>query len=153
MDNLIVLYSNRLNSFPDSELVDERSYDFDVKGSDNDLLHYIFGTNPLNGSPNGDLSVYLGENANPEVKRYIEMNLLKENGDNEGLSLSTEQTNAMRKVINDDDIAFFSRNHGETKEEYAYRIRNYLDDEKVKREKFKADKEYRDLVNRISNGK
>ena len=132
---------------------DEREHSFDVKGVDNDLLHYIYGSDPNTGCPTGDLSIYLGEKANPEIKRYIEMNLLNENADTGVLSLSTEQTNALRKVINDDDIAFFSRNHDETKDEYALRIRNYLEDEKARRAKYKADKEYKDLVNRIANGK
>lgn len=152
MSNLIVEYSRRFNQIEPTDMPDEREHKSDVKGVDNDLLRYIYGTDPNNGHLTGDLSVYLGEKANPEIKRFIEMNLLKENSDNAALSLSTEQTNALRQVINDDDIAFFSRNHGETKDEYALRLRNYLEDEKARRAKFKAEKEYKDLINRIANG-
>lgn len=153
MSNLIVEYSRRFIQIEPSDMPDEREHQSDVKGVDNELLSYIYGTDPNNGHLTGDLSVYLGDKANPEIKRYIEMNLLHENGDSDGLPLSTEQTNALRKVINDDDVAFFSRNHGETKDEYALRIRNYLEDEKARRAKYKADKEYKELVNRIANGK
>lgn len=153
MSNIIIDYARRFNQIEPTDMPDERENVSDVKGVDNELLKFIYGTDPNNGGLSGDLSIYLCDNANPEIKRFIELNLLTENSDGTGLSLSTEQTNALRKVINDDDIAFFSRNHGETKDEYALRLRNYLEDAKASRAKYKADKEYKDLINRIANGK
>lgn len=153
MSNLIIDYARRFNQIEPTDMPDERELRSDVKSIDNDLLNYIFGNDPNNGGITGDLSIYLGDKANPEIKRYVELNLFKDNSESDGISLSTDQTNALRKVINDDDIAFFSRNNGETKDEYALRLRNYLEDEKARRAKYKADKEYRDLVNRIANGK
>ena len=50
----------------------------DVKEADETLLDYIFGLDPNTKLPSGDLSVYLGDKANPEIKAFIQSQLLKD---------------------------------------------------------------------------
>ena len=96
----------------------------DVKEADETLLDYIFGLDPNTKLPSGDLSVYLGDKANPEIKAFIQSQLLKDLSEN-GSHLPTDVTNQF-KNISDDDIANFSRNHGESREEYGDRLRLYF---------------------------
>lgn len=93
----------------------------------------------------------MGDNANPEVKLFIQQNLLNENPNINGLdNLPTEVTNKF-KSLSDDDIAKFSRNNNESREEYAYRLRAYFAAERAKRAKDAADREYNKLVERVKN--
>lgn len=146
--NRILSYSNRFKSIEDVvPLVLDEEYKSDVKREVSPLLKYIFGVDPVTGHPTGDLSVYLGDNANPEISLFIERNLMKEVSSNtgNGLSLSTDEINKIRGTITDDDIANFARNHGETREEYADRIRGFLDRQKLEYQK----KKYSDELKRI----
>ena len=127
-----------------SESVSDDRYD--VHLSDNQLLDYIFGLDPVTQLPVGDLSIYLGDKANPEVRQFIELNLLQERSDEKGLfSFPDEVVNKYKSVITDDDIVAFTRNHGETREEYADRMKLYFLQEKKKR----ADYAYLDKLNRM----
>ena len=77
--NKIVEFANRLSYEPDMlETVDQVEQPDTVK-TDDQLLQYIFGCDPVTGLPIGDLAIYLGDDANPEIKAYIEKNLLKDN--------------------------------------------------------------------------
>lgn len=110
-----------------------RKTESDVKASDSQLLDYIYAVDPVSGIPQGDLAIYLGDKANPEIKSFIELNLLKPIESPEGLShLPTDVTNQF-KSLSDDDIAFFSRNHDESKEEYSDRIKLFFLKEKETR--------------------
>lgn len=102
----------------------------DVKEADYELLNMIYSRNPVDGLPSGDLAIFLSPNANPEVKMYIEQRLLQMRPEDSGANLPNEVLNKFKSTINDDDIAFFSRNHGETNEEFQDRLRLYLHDEK-----------------------
>ena len=86
----------------------------DVNDKDKALLDLIFSRDTVNGIPCGDLAIYLGDKANPEVKRFIEMNLLQPSVDTGGVDMSTEMTNQIRSSITDDDIARFSRGRDES---------------------------------------
>lgn len=100
--------------------------------SDNPLMNLIFSPDE-NGFLDGDLSHFLSEKTNPEVKAFIESQLLRENSDSSSsLSIPDDVLNKMKSTISDDDIAFFSREHNETPEQYAYRIGKYLHEEKAK---------------------
>lgn len=106
----------------------------DVVPSNNQLLDYIFGLDPVTQLPCGDLSIYLGDKANPEVRQFIELNLLQEVSDSKGFfSFPDEVVNKFKSTITDDDIAAFSRNHNETREEYADRMKLYFLQEKKRR--------------------
>lgn len=106
----------------------------DVDDKDKALLDLIFAKDPVNGIPCGDLAIYLSDKANPEVKRFIELNLLQ-SVDSAGPDLPSDVTNKIRSSISDDDIARFSRGRDETKEEYAVRLRKWFDDERERRRK------------------
>lgn len=101
--------------------------------SDNPLMNLIFSPDE-NGFLDGDLSHFLSEKTNAEVKAFIESQLLRENSNvsSSSLSIPDDVLNKMKSTISDDDIAFFSRDHNETAEQYAYRIGKYLHEEKAK---------------------
>lgn len=90
------------------------------------LLKMIFQPDEK-GNLQGDLTHYINNNTNPEVKAFIESQLMQDNktGSNP-LHISDEVLNKMRSVITDDDIARFSRNADESPEKYAYRIGEYF---------------------------
>lgn len=95
------------------------------------LLDLIFSVDPITGLPSGDLALYLSPNSNPDVRSFIESTLMLENTtDSNGLSIPDSVVNKLRSVISDDDIANFSRNHGETRDEYALRLHNYFESER-----------------------
>ena len=118
--------------------------DFDVVKSDDALLDYIYGADPVNGLPIGDLSTFMSDKANPEIKAFIQTQLLHESP-SVGSSLPTDVTNAF-KSLSDDDVAFFSRNTGESREEFADRIKLYFEKEKSLRKQEAKLKEMKRLI-------
>ena len=102
-----------------------------VESKENPLLNLIFAPNER-GCLTGDLSMFLSEKTNAEVRQFISQQLLTENPNQKGLSLSDSAVNALREHITDDDIANFSRNHGESPEQYAYRLGKFFSDEQGK---------------------
>ena len=111
----------------------------------NPLLDLIFQPNER-GCVVGDLSMYMSEKTNPEVRQFIEQQLMSSSSDGKGLNVSDEVLNKVRSVISDEDIAKFSRNHGESQEQYALRIGSYFSDEKAKNvAKAKFDREKKRL--------
>ena len=147
--NKLFLYSQRLTKGHTPLPLKRLHNDSDVVNIDSALLSYIFGNDPETGAPIGDLSVYLGDKASPEIKLYIEQNLLQPNMDNSSLSLPTDVINKMRSVITDDDIAYFTRNDKETREEYADRLRYYFDSERQKRREDKTRQTINDNLRRV----
>ena len=114
------------------------------------LFKYVFGTDPVTGNPVGDLSVYLGKDANPDIKMFIENMLMQPNqGVQSQLSMPTDVINQFN-TLSDDDFARFSRNHDETREEYADRIRSFLASERLERaknaERAKLKQEFDDII-------
>lgn len=145
--NRLLLFSQRLvpqigvSSVP----VDDKLAD--VKDKDSQLLDYIYALNPVTGLPQGDLAVYLGDKANPQIKAFIQANLMNEitEGKSE-MNFSQDVLNRFRDTISDDDIAAFSRNHGESKEEYADRMKLYFLQEKQKRSKQRYESQLKKLI-------
>lgn len=133
--NKLVLYNSRFNLaaevvYTDGEVLQK---DSDVKDKNKQILDFIFGVDPITKHPIGDIAMYLSDKVNPEVRLFIESNLLKDMTSNDGLSLDQDTLNAMNKNLTDDDIARFSRNHGESKEDYALRLKDYFEHEKYER--------------------
>lgn len=92
----------------------------------------IYSRDPVTGLPSGDLAMFLDEKANPEVKAFIESSLLKNNENlGDGLSIPQDMLNAARKVIGDDDIAFFSKASGESSTDYASRMNKFFDSQRA----------------------
>lgn len=125
----------------------------DVEEKDKALLDLIFTRNKQTGIPEGDLALYTNDKANPEVRRFIEMNLMTPVNSSDGLDLSTEQVNHLRSSISDDDIARFTRSRDESKEEYAERIRHWFDDERERRFKDKQKKQFEDDYRKAKEAK
>lgn len=141
----IVSYAKRFQ-YPKVKELKVKNLDVDVKNPQDTLFDLIFGVDPTTGLPVGDLSFYLGDKTNPEIKAFIQDQLLRENSISDGLSnLPTEVTNKFR-TLSDDDVALFSRNHDESNEEYAYRIRYYLSSERERRAAEKKQKEIDTLL-------
>lgn len=123
----------------------------DVKEANQALLDLIYGVDESTGLPVGDLSYYLGEKANPEVKFFIESQLLKENSQpGSSMDLPNDVVNRFRE-LSDDDVALFSRNHDETREEYAYRLKNYFAEERVKRAEERKQREIDKLIHGVKD--
>lgn len=138
MDRMIS-YSTRQapTDFMPDILPDEQ---VDVVKSIDPIFKYIYGTDPVTGHPIGDLSVYLGDDANPEIRNFIERQLMQLRNDvHSDTSMPTEVVNKFR-TLSDDDVARFSRNHDETRDEYADRLRAYFAEERVRRFKEAKDK-------------
>lgn len=145
--NKLFAFSQRLVPQTDIISTPAPANEPDVQATDSQLMDYIFGLDPVTQLPCGDLAIYLGEKANPEVKQFIELNLLKERVDSKGnIDLPQDVVNSFRSVIKDDDVAAFSRNHGETKEEYADRLKLYFLKEKQKRQQEKRIKDLDKLI-------
>lgn len=132
--NRIYCYNNRHSitfDVVDGAVLDVPS---DVVDKNQQLLDFIFTNDPVTGMPTGDLALFTNEKANPEIKRFIELNLLHENPEvGSSLNLPDDIANKFRGTITDDDIAQFSRNHDESREDYANRMRQWFVDEKRKR--------------------
>lgn len=95
----------------------------DVADKNKQLLDFIFAVNPRTQMPSGDIACFLSADVNPQVKAFIEANLLRDIGDSSSeFSVSTDLQNKFRDVISDDDIAKYSRNNGESQEEYSFRL-------------------------------
>lgn len=124
-DMLIGLSSVSVESLP---FKGEEKPNIDEK---NPLLDLIFQPNER-GCVVGDLSMYMSEKTNPEVRQFIEQQLMNPSSDGKGLNLSDDVANKLRGTISDDDIAQFSRNHGESAEQYAVRIGSFFSEEKAK---------------------
>lgn len=119
----------------------------DVKDPNQELLDYIYGVDPVTGLPTGDLAIYLGDKANPEIKAFIEANLLRPRNDSDSnLSLPQDVLNKFKGTISDDDIVQFSRNHDEDNEQYAVRMRNYFDSVRAQNELEKRKRQLKKII-------
>ena len=110
------------------------------------LVDAIYSVNPKLGYPQGDLAIWLSDNANPEIKDFIQRNLQMNPGESSPVEMSTDLQNQLKRAITDDDIAAFSRRRDETSEEYSDRIYGYLQDMKLKADVKKYIKELKVLA-------
>lgn len=113
---------NVLPSFPAKDIKDEKQED--VRPPYEELLDMIYSIDPRSGMPKGDLAVFMNGDANPEIRDFIQKNLMMEmpTSEGQGLVMNDALRNSFTKNITDDDIAEFSRNANETSDEYAKRI-------------------------------
>lgn len=111
--------------------VDQRS-DYTVPEyvmSDSDLqnvLNEIFSVDPDTGFPRGDIAYFLSKDGNPQVKAWLESNLLSPRAKQSGTNIDG---------VTDDFIAEFARNDGESVVDYASRLRGYYDSAKAEYDK------------------
>lgn len=108
----------------------DKSLTYDVPVSDyveenNDLqsvLNEIFSVDPVSGFPKGDIQYYLCKDGNPQVKAWLETNLLSPRSKLSGTSIDG---------VTDDLIAEMSRQPGETSIAYASRLHSILNQAKA----------------------
>ena len=110
----------------------------DVSEKYKQLLDIIYSVNPQVGYPQGDLAVWLSENASKEVRDFVEQNLIHSDAPSSPVEMSTSLLNELRTKITDDDVAAFARKRGESSDDYAARMYQHLGNikynEQVKRE-------------------
>ena len=80
-----------------------------------DIIREIFSVDPISGFPKGDIQYYLSKDGNPDVKRWIENNLLTPR------VVSGQST---PEGVTDDMIAEMSRQSGESVEDYSSRLQS-----------------------------
>ena len=80
-----------------------------------DIIREIFSVDPISGFPKGDIQYYLSKDGNPDVKRWIENNLLTPR-------VVTGQSTP--EGVTDDMIAEMSRQSGESVEDYSSRLQS-----------------------------
>ena len=90
------------------------------------ILDEIFCVDPDSGFPRGDIYYYMSTNGNPQVKQWLENNLLKPRMKNTGSSL---------KDVSDDLIVEMSRQQGESIDDYSSRLMSIYDAAKVESDK------------------
>lgn len=84
-----------------------------------EVLDEIFSVDPVTGNPRGDIQYFMSKDGNPQVKAWLESNLLQPRRDNpsyDGID------------VTDDLLAEFSRKSGENAESYAARIAGLRDE-------------------------
>ena len=89
------------------------------------VLDEIFSVDPVSGFPKGDIQYYLSSEGNPQVKQWLENNLLKPR-----MSSSKNP-----EGVTDDMIAEFSKKKNESASAYAERLMSIYDSAKAEYEK------------------
>lgn len=77
-----------------------------------EILDEIFSVDPKSGFPNGDLAYWLSPEGNPNVKTWLENNLLR----------PRVSSNRTMEGVTDDMIEEFSRRPDESVSEYSIRL-------------------------------
>ena len=86
------------------------------------ILDEIFAVDPLTGLPKGDIQYYMSSEGNPQVKQWIENNLLQPR------VISGSSTT---EGVTDDMIAEMSRMKGESVSDYQNRLISIYDSAKA----------------------
>ena len=89
------------------------------------VLDEIFSVDPISGFPKGDIQYYLSSEGNPQVKQWLENNLL------------APRMNSSKNPegVTDDMIAEFSKKKNESASAYAERLMSIYDSAKAEYEK------------------
>lgn len=85
------------------------------------VLKEIFSVDEVSGFPKGDIQYFLSKDGNPQVKAWLEANLL---------SPRAKQQGADESQISDDLIVEMSRRDGETSDDYRSRLMSIYDEAK-----------------------
>lgn len=89
------------------------------------ILDEIFAVDEVSGLPKGDIQYYMSANGNPQVKQWLENNILK----------PRMSANTTMEGLTDDMIAEFSQRKDESLADYSERIRGIYDTAKAEYEK------------------
>ena len=83
------------------------------------VLNEIFSVDERTGLPKGDIQYYLSKDGNPEIKAWLENNLLKPRAVSSGSSIDD---------VSDDLIYEMSRHADESSEDYLARLSSIRDE-------------------------
>lgn len=89
------------------------------------VLDEIFAVDELTGLPKGDIQYYMSANGNPQVKQWLENNILK----------PRMGSNTTMEGLTDDMIAEFSQMKDESVDAYRVRLTTIYDNAKAEYEK------------------
>lgn len=92
------------------------------------ILKEIYSVDESSGLPKGDLAYYLSPDGNPQVKGWLENNLLKPRAVALGSSV---------EGVTDDMLAEFSKGRDESAEAYSLRLKQIYDDTSAEIQKYK----------------
>ena len=95
------------------------------------VLDEIFEVDPVTGFPRGDIQYYLSASGNPQVKQWLETNILQ----------PRMSANSIMQGLSDDLIAEMSQRKNESLEDYTARVRGIYDDALLQIEQMKQPKE------------
>ena len=107
-----------------------RDLDPGVFDSTKVLFDKIFAVNPVTNLPDGDIAVFMSENTSPEIKAFIQSQLMSPNG---------QKSDTSYDGLSDDDLSVLSRGADESLTAYASRMRSVIY-QQVKAEKAKQSK-------------
>lgn len=93
------------------------------------VLDEIFSVDPVSGFPKGDIQYYLSSEGNPQVKQWLENNLLK----------PRMASSSNPEGVTDDMIAEFARKPDESYYSYASRLASIRDEAMAYMEQHKDD--------------
>ena len=91
----------------------------DVSVDLSSILNEIFSVDEKTGLPKGDIQYYLSSNGNPQVKEWLELNLLQPRAVEKGSSI---------EGVTDDLIFEMIRKDDESLEDYASRLASIRDE-------------------------
>lgn len=110
------LFNGIINPHPE---VPEEVEPDSVSSELDNIINEIFSVDPKTGLPKGDLQYYMSADGNPEVKAWLEENLLKPR--------SVASKSSMEDVT-DDLIAEMTRNVDESSDDYVARLASIRDE-------------------------
>lgn len=93
------------------------------------IIKEIFAVDPVSGLPKGDLAYYLSPDGNPQVKQWLERNLLQPRVKSSGSSV---------EGVTDDLLVEYARKQGESVSDYSLRLKGYYDSATAEIEKLKS---------------
>lgn len=91
------------------------------------VLDEIFSVDPETGLPKGDIQYWLSSEGNPQIKQWLENNLLKPRAISSGTSI---------EGVTDDLIVEMSRKPGESADDYTCRLASLYDSAKAEYESY-----------------
>lgn len=92
------------------------------------ILREIYSVDELTGLPKGDFAYYLSPDGNPQVKAWLEANLLKPRAVKQGTSI---------EGVTDDMLAEFAKGRDESVDAYRERLTGIYNDSVAEIEKLK----------------
>lgn len=93
------------------------------------ILREIYSVDELTGLPKGDLAYYLSPEGNPQVKAWLEANLLKPRAAKLGTSV---------EGVTDDMLAEFAKGRDESADAYRERLTGIYNDSVAEIQKLKS---------------